>query len=414
MNPVLLKPGSDRPARSCCWAARSAEVDALVVPRPQAPAAGRSSEPGRRCAPASTSVICEGAGSPAEINLRRPRHREHGPGPGRADLPVVVVGDIDRGGVFAALFGTLAVCLPERPGAGRGLRRSTSSAASRGCWRPGLGDADRAHRAPDARRPAVAAGPAPRRRGLARPRARDAAVRSPAGRAPTCCGSPSCACPAISNFTDVDALACEPGRARALRDAAGRAGRRRPRGAARAPGPPSPTWPGCGAPGLADALARRAAAPGGRCSGSAAATRCWPATIRRRRGERRRGRSPGSALLPATVRFGREKVLGRPTGDGLRRAGRGLRDPPRRGRRSRAASRSSTAARTAPSGAPPGTARVENDGFRRAFLRRGRGPGRPTVRARPRTSPSRRCASAGSTRSATWSPTISTPTRCCG
>jgi adenosylcobyric acid synthase len=56
-------------------------------------------------------VICEGAGSPAEINLR---HRDiANMGLARAaDLPVVVVGDIDRGGVLAAMFGTLAVLEP--------------------------------------------------------------------------------------------------------------------------------------------------------------------------------------------------------------------------------------------------------------------------------------------------------------
>jgi adenosylcobyric acid synthase len=56
-------------------------------------------------------VVCEGAGSPAEINLldgdlvNLPLAR-------RAGLPAVVVGDIDRGGVFAALYGTVAV-LPD-------------------------------------------------------------------------------------------------------------------------------------------------------------------------------------------------------------------------------------------------------------------------------------------------------------
>ena len=56
-------------------------------------------------------VICEGAGSPAEINLR---HRDiANMGLARAaGLPVIVVGDIDRGGLLAALYGTLAVLEP--------------------------------------------------------------------------------------------------------------------------------------------------------------------------------------------------------------------------------------------------------------------------------------------------------------
>jgi adenosylcobyric acid synthase len=53
-------------------------------------------------------VICEGAGSPAEINLRANDIANLGLAQA-ADLPVVVVGDIDRGGVLAHLFGTVAV-----------------------------------------------------------------------------------------------------------------------------------------------------------------------------------------------------------------------------------------------------------------------------------------------------------------
>ncbi len=53
-------------------------------------------------------VVCEGAGSPAEINLRSSDIVNMGLA-AAADLPVIVVGDIDRGGVLAHLFGTLAV-----------------------------------------------------------------------------------------------------------------------------------------------------------------------------------------------------------------------------------------------------------------------------------------------------------------
>jgi adenosylcobyric acid synthase len=56
-------------------------------------------------------VVCEGAGSPAEVNLRDRDIANLGLARA-ADLPVLVVGDIDRGGVLAHLFGTLAVLDP--------------------------------------------------------------------------------------------------------------------------------------------------------------------------------------------------------------------------------------------------------------------------------------------------------------
>src|SRR6185437_1807711 len=58
------------------------------------------------------AVICEGAGSPAEINLRATDLANMGLARA-ANLPVILVGDIDRGGLLAHLFGTVAVLEPD-------------------------------------------------------------------------------------------------------------------------------------------------------------------------------------------------------------------------------------------------------------------------------------------------------------
>jgi adenosylcobyric acid synthase len=111
MNPVLLKPGSDM----------SSHLVVLGRPAGEASAVGYWGSDAGRARLLSTVldafddlssrfdvVVCEGAGSPAEINLRR--HDIVNMGLARArGLPVIVVGDIDRGGVFAALYGTLAL-----------------------------------------------------------------------------------------------------------------------------------------------------------------------------------------------------------------------------------------------------------------------------------------------------------------
>ncbi len=111
MNPVLLKPGSDRRSQVVVLGHPEAEADAMGY-RSHAPRL-------KQVALASLArlrdrydvVICEGAGSPAEINLRDTDVANMGLARA-ADLPVIVVGDIDRGGVFAAMYGTLALLSP--------------------------------------------------------------------------------------------------------------------------------------------------------------------------------------------------------------------------------------------------------------------------------------------------------------
>jgi adenosylcobyric acid synthase len=111
MNPVLLKPG-----------ATGSQVVVLGQPVGEVDAAGYAEHARRLLDVALDSlgqlrkqfdvVICEGAGSPAEINLRDTDIANMGLA--RAvGLPVVLVTDIDRGGAFAALHGTLALLGPE-------------------------------------------------------------------------------------------------------------------------------------------------------------------------------------------------------------------------------------------------------------------------------------------------------------
>ena len=111
MNPVLIKPSGERHSQ------------VVVMGRPYADADARSYQDLKNelrpiVADALADlrarfdvVICEGAGSPAEVNLRDGDLTNMGLA--RAGgLPVLVVGDIDRGGVLASLLGTLALLKP--------------------------------------------------------------------------------------------------------------------------------------------------------------------------------------------------------------------------------------------------------------------------------------------------------------
>ncbi|MCW2499242.1 MAG: cobQ [Frankiales bacterium] len=111
MNPVLLKPGSDRSSQVVLLGKPYADVSALSY-REHKPALMQVA---LECLADLRSrydvVLCEGAGSPAEINLRATDIANMGLARA-ASLPVLVVGDINPGGVFAAMFGTLALLSP--------------------------------------------------------------------------------------------------------------------------------------------------------------------------------------------------------------------------------------------------------------------------------------------------------------
>ncbi|MEU3793164.1 cobyric acid synthase [Streptomyces fructofermentans] len=315
MNPVLLKPGSDR----------SSQV--VLMGKPVGEMTARGYHGGRQAALLGTvldclaelrgtydAVICEGAGSPAEINLRRTDIVNMGIAR-NARLPVLVVGDIDRGGVFASFFGTVALldAADQKLVAGflvnkfRGdeslltpgidMLRKLTGRATYGVlpFRHGLGIDEE-----DGLRVSL------------RGSVRESAVSAPVGE--DILRVAVCALPLMSNFTDVDALAAEPGvvvrfvdRAEELVDAdlvvvPGT------RGTVRAL-----QW--LRERGLADALVRRAA--GGRpvlgiCGGFQVLGEHIEDDV-----ESRAGHVDGLGLLPVRVRFAREKTLARPVGEAL-------------------------------------------------------------------------------------------------
>ncbi len=111
MNPVLLKPGSDRRSQVVVLGSAVGEVDAVEYREHAERLLHVATDSLAQLRREYDVVICEGAGSPAEINLRAADIANMGLARA-AGLPVIVVGDIDRGGVFAALHGTVALLEP--------------------------------------------------------------------------------------------------------------------------------------------------------------------------------------------------------------------------------------------------------------------------------------------------------------
>ncbi|WP_407687412.1 cobyric acid synthase [Mycobacterium sp. HUMS_1102779] len=111
-NPILLKPGGDRTSQLVIRGRVAESVTASGYMRHRERLAGVVFDELSCLREEFDAVICEGAGSPAEINLRATDVANMGLARA-ANLPVVVVGDIDRGGLLAHLFGTLAVLEPE-------------------------------------------------------------------------------------------------------------------------------------------------------------------------------------------------------------------------------------------------------------------------------------------------------------
>ncbi|WP_319944617.1 cobyric acid synthase [Nocardia macrotermitis] len=111
-NPVLLKPGSDRRSQLVVRGRAVDTVGARDYFRRRRELRAVVADELAALRAEFDVVICEGAGSPAEINLRATDLANMGLARA-AELPVVLVGDIDRGGVLAHLFGTVAILEPE-------------------------------------------------------------------------------------------------------------------------------------------------------------------------------------------------------------------------------------------------------------------------------------------------------------
>ncbi|HEX9312853.1 MAG TPA: cobyric acid synthase, partial [Actinomycetota bacterium] len=108
MNPILLKPSTDRSSQVVVMGRPLTNTDArgyLDLKSELLPVALEALGSLRS---RFDVVVCEGAGSLAEINLRKGDLANMGLARA-AGLPVVVVADIDRGGAFASLFGSLAL-----------------------------------------------------------------------------------------------------------------------------------------------------------------------------------------------------------------------------------------------------------------------------------------------------------------
>lgn len=111
MNPVLLKPETDIGAQVIVQGQRVATLKARDYGKHKATLLPAVLDSFHRLAQGRDLIIVEGAGSPAEVNLRAGDIANMGFA-AAAGVPVVLIGDIDRGGVIAQMVGTHSV-LPD-------------------------------------------------------------------------------------------------------------------------------------------------------------------------------------------------------------------------------------------------------------------------------------------------------------
>ncbi len=111
MNPVLLKPNSDTGAQVIIHGHAIGNMEALEYHEYKSTARAAVLESHRRLCEQYAVIIVEGAGSPAEINLREGDIANMGFAEA-VNCPVILIADIDKGGVFAHLVGTLTLLSP--------------------------------------------------------------------------------------------------------------------------------------------------------------------------------------------------------------------------------------------------------------------------------------------------------------
>ncbi|WP_407311519.1 cobyric acid synthase [Pseudomonas sp. nanlin1] len=111
MNPVLLKPNSDTGAQVIIHGRAVTSMNAVAYHDYKAIAMQAVLASHQRLTAAYPVVMVEGAGSPAEINLRAGDIANMGFAEA-VDCPVLLIADINRGGVFAHLVGTLELLSP--------------------------------------------------------------------------------------------------------------------------------------------------------------------------------------------------------------------------------------------------------------------------------------------------------------
>jgi adenosylcobyric acid synthase len=120
MNPVLLKPTSDCQAQVVLMGKVACNMDAASYHHYKPQLRQQIQTVYHSLCDEYQVMVLEGAGSPAEINLRDRDIVNMGMAE-LADCPVLLVADIDRGGVFAAIYGTLALLLPEEKARVKGV-----------------------------------------------------------------------------------------------------------------------------------------------------------------------------------------------------------------------------------------------------------------------------------------------------